>query len=119
LDFYHAAEHLSLLAQALYGADPQRCKTQAKLWRDMLLEDRLADALTGARDSLPDIPEPRHAAEGQIAYFQTNSSRMTYGTFRSQGLFIGSGIIESECSAATCSTFMSASCQQRIRKRRS
>jgi len=97
LDFYHAAEHLSLLAQALYGADPQRCKIQAKLWRDMLLEDRLADVLAQARDNLPDIPEPRQAAEGQIAYFETNSSRMTYATFRSQGLFIGSGIIEAGC----------------------
>lgn len=41
LDFYHAAEHLSLLSGSLYGADPQRAKSQAKLWRDMLLEDRL------------------------------------------------------------------------------
>ena len=97
LDFYHAAEHLSLLAEALYCADPPRLQSQAKIWRAMLLEDRLQEVLSKAREDLPDIPGPRAAAEKQIAYFEANSSRMTYATFRSQGLFIGSGIVEAGC----------------------
>jgi len=97
LDFYHAGEHLSLLAQALYWADAPRVQEQAKIWRDMLLEDRLQDVLAQARKDLPDIPGPRSDAEKQIAYFETNSSRMTYATFRSQGLFIGSGVVEAGC----------------------
>ncbi len=97
LDFYHASEHLSLLAQALYSADAQRVQSQAKIWRAMLLEDRLQEVLSQAREDLPDIPGPRVAAEKQIAYFETNSSRMTYATFRSQGLFIGSGVVEAGC----------------------
>ena len=52
---------------------------------------------TQARKDLPDIPEPRMAAEKQIEYFVTNSLRMTYGTFRAQGLFIGSGVVEAGC----------------------
>lgn len=97
LDFYHACEHLSLLAQALYSADAPRAQSQAKIWRAMLLEDRLQEVLAQAREDLPDIPGSRVAAEKQIAYFETNSSRMTYGTFRSQGLFIGSGVVEAGC----------------------
>lgn len=105
LDFYHAAEHLSLLSEALYGADPERAKSQAGLWRDMLLEDRLQDVLAHARSDLPDIPSPRQAAEKQIAYFETNSSRMTYSTFRSQGFFIGSGVIEAGCKTVVAKRF--------------
>lgn len=97
LDFYHAGEHLSMLADALYGADPPRVQSQAEIWRAMLLEDRLPEVLSQAREDLPDIPGPREAAEKQIAYFETNSSRMTYATFRSQGLFIGSGVVEAGC----------------------
>ena len=97
LDFYHAGEHVSLLAEALYSADAPRVQAQAKIWREMLLEDRLQEVLAQARKDLPDIPAPRSAAEKQIAYFETNSSRMTYATFRSQGLFIGSGIVEAGC----------------------
>lgn len=97
LDFYHAGEHLSMLAEALYSADAPRVQSQAKIWRAMLLEDRLQEVLSQAREDLPDIPGPRDAAEKQIAYFETNSSRMTYATFRSQGLFIGSGVVEAGC----------------------
>jgi hypothetical protein len=97
LDFYHAGEHLSMLAEALYGTDTPRVQSQAKIWRAMLLEDRLQEVLSQAREDLPDIPGPRDAAEKQIAYFETNSSRMTYATFRSQGLFIGSGVVEAGC----------------------
>ncbi len=97
LDFYHAGEHLSMLAEALYSADPPRVQSQAQIWRAMLLEDRLPEVLSQAREDLPDLPGPRDAAQKQIAYFETNSSRMTYATFRAQGLFIGSGVVEAGC----------------------
>ncbi len=90
-------QHLSLLAEALCCADPPRGQSQATIWRAMLLEDCLKEVLAQARENLPDIPGPRDAAEKQIAYFETNSSRMTYATFRSQGLFIGSGVVEAGC----------------------
>ncbi len=97
LDFYHASEHLTLLAEALYSADPPRVQSQAKIWRAMLLKDLLQEVLAQARKDLPDIPGPRSAAEKQIAYFESNSARMTYASFRSQGLFIGSGVVEAGC----------------------
>ena len=97
LDFYHAGEHLSVLAEALYSADPPRVQSQAKTGRTMLLEDRLQEVLAQARQDLPDIPGPRSVAEKQIAYFERNCSRMTYASFRSQGLFIGSGVVEAGC----------------------
>ena len=35
--------------------------------------------------------------ESQLGYFVHNVARMRYGTFRSQGFFIGSGVIEAGC----------------------
>ena len=32
-----------------------------------------------------------------IGYFETNIERMRYQQFRSQGLFVGSGVIEAGC----------------------
>ena len=45
LDFYHAGEHISLLAEALYCTDATRVQAQAKIWREMLLEDKLHEVL--------------------------------------------------------------------------
>jgi hypothetical protein len=36
-------------------------------------------------------------ARKQIGYFETNQSRMLYGSFREAGYFIGSGVIEAGC----------------------
>lgn len=35
--------------------------------------------------------------EKELGYFVNNASRMQYGTFRSKGFFIGSGVIEAGC----------------------
>jgi hypothetical protein len=41
---------------------------------------------------------PRESAvEAQLGYFVHNVAQMRYGTFRKQGLFIGSGVIEAGC----------------------
>lgn len=47
--------------------------------------------LRPGNDALKD--EVRRAA----GYFQTNAARMRYWEFRSQGLFVGSGVIEAGC----------------------
>ena len=47
------------------------------------------------------------AVEAELGYFVNNVARMQYGTFRSQGFFIGSGVIE-----AGCKTVIGARCKQ-------
>src|SRR5256884_136266 len=37
-------------------------------------------------------------------YFQTNKERMRYAQFRSQGLFVGSGVVEAGCNAGNIVT---------------
>ena len=47
------------------------------------------------------------AVEKELGYFINNVPRMQYGTFRRQGFFIGSGVIE-----AGCKTVIGSRCKQ-------
>ena len=47
------------------------------------------------------------AVEKELGYFVNNVGRMQYGTLRSQGFFIGSGVIE-----AGCKTIIGSRCKQ-------
>src|SRR5688572_30359649 len=42
-------------------------------------------------------PPEDDALEKQIAYFENQQSRMLYKTYREQGLFCGSGVVEAGC----------------------
>jgi len=45
--------------------------------------------------------------EKALGYFERNKHRMQYGSFRAQGYFIGSGVIE-----AGCKTVVGSRCKQ-------
>ena len=45
--------------------------------------------------------------EEQLHYFESNVERMQYGTFRKNGFFIGSGVVE-----AGCKTVVGQRCKQ-------
>ncbi len=99
LDFFHAAEHLELLAEALFGEKTDLSKTQWEQWAKVLKEqpDGLEIVLREARQALPGRGQRREAALKQIAYFQSNTNRMRYAEYLARGLFIGSGVIEAGC----------------------
>jgi hypothetical protein len=99
LDFFHAAEHLELLAEALFGEKTDASKTQWEQWAKLLKEqpDGLETVLREARLALPRRGLRREAALKQIAYFESNNHRMRYAAYLARGLFIGSGVIEAGC----------------------
>lgn len=97
LDYYHACEHLSLLANALYGEGSPLAKRRYRQWRKGLLKDKIGEIITQAQTDLPKGTQARQLAKKQIGYFQRNRSRMTYQTFRQAGYFIGSGVVEAGC----------------------
>jgi len=45
----------------------------------------------------PRQPNVREAVRKAVDYFQTNKQRMRYGKFRSEGLFVGSEVVEAGC----------------------
>ena len=97
LDYYHACEHLHLLAEALYGEGSALAKKQYRRWRKALLKDRVAQVIEQAKADLPTQSASRKRAQQQIGYFQRNRSRMLYQTYRQAGYFIGSGVVEAAC----------------------
>lgn len=99
LDFFHAAEHLDLLLEALFGEATERYQTTRQSWTHLLKEhpEGVDLLLRQARQSLPRRGRRRQAALAQIAYFENNRDKMRYAEYRARGLFIGSGVIEAGC----------------------
>jgi hypothetical protein len=92
VDWYHAEEHLEIVATAAFSNLTQRAiwleeNTQA-LWEGQV-EVVIAACQTLARTC--------SQASQAMTYFTNNMERMRYDRFRTAGYMIGSGTIESGC----------------------
>lgn len=66
----------------------------------MLKNDQVSEVIAAARRRLHAWgPQSDDSLEKQIAYFENQQSRMLYKTYRDQGLFYGSGVVEAGCKA--------------------
>ena len=94
VDLYHAREHLADLGKLLYGPGSAASKSWTAARREELdagdVEGVVA-AMGRLRPRGAEIQKAVHQARG---YFGTNAERMRYARFRSQGLFVGSGVVE-------------------------
>jgi Uncharacterised protein family (UPF0236) len=96
LDWYHVEEHVGLAAKVLHGET-----ADADSWRDeqlALLWDGKVDDVIESLEIYLDRARPSAARTGAadlMRYFENNRHRMDYKTWRAQGLFIGSGAVES------------------------
>jgi hypothetical protein len=97
LDFFHGMEHVGDLVNVLEVKDSPAAKKQLTRWKKRLLRDGVGEIIAQATARLPKSGARRKAAQGEIAYLEFNAQRMRYGTFRKQGYFIGSGVIEAGC----------------------
>jgi len=98
LDLYHALERVHELAAGLYGQDSPWAERMASTWTAMLKNDQMAEVIAAARRRLQDLKRPPDdPLESQIAYFERHQDKMRYKTYRDQGLFYGSGVIEGGC----------------------
>ena len=100
LDFYHAANYLKDLAQALDPQDDERRQEQAEQWCRLLKAEGGAATLAVLRAW--DWPARKSAAlREQLAkvagYFEKNLHRMEYPEYAAEGWQIGSGVVESAC----------------------
>jgi hypothetical protein len=97
VDFFHACEHLTLLTESLFGKGTETAKEYQERWRAYLEVDQVGAFLTEARIWLAHPCASAPEALKQIGYFENNQSRMLYGTYRDNGYFIGSGVVEAGC----------------------
>jgi hypothetical protein len=107
VDFYHALEHAGKVLVALLGRkDHPDYKKRLTVWARRLLQDKVEQLIAQARQECVGSTQTQ-AVEKELHYFVHNVARMQYGTFRRQGFFIGSGVIE-----AGCKTVIGARCKQ-------
>lgn len=97
LDWYHADEHISLVARALYENEEMLRERWRAIQLDRLehdeverIEEELQKLLTEERTE-----EQKSEIRKLLGYLEENRERMRYGTFRKRGWLIGSGMVES------------------------
>jgi hypothetical protein len=97
VDLYHARQHLAELGKIVYGSASTKAKDWAAGRCEQLDEGNLAAVLKALNRLRPGDPAAQKAVQQAITYFQTNTERMRYAKFRSQSLFVGSGVVEAGC----------------------
>jgi len=107
VDFYHAMEHAGKVIVAQLGRkDHPDYKRRRSDWTKRLLNDGVQRLIDQTRQEIVGSSSAA-AVEQELHYFVSNVHRMRYRTFRHQGYFIGSGVIE-----AGCKTVIGARCKQ-------
>ena len=97
LDLYHALERLHELCDGLYGKDTPWAARMKQTWTALLKADQVGEVIAVARRRLADLASPDDSLAKQIAYFEHHQDKMRYQTYREQGLFYGSGVVEGGC----------------------
>ena len=98
LDYYHAREHLTRLVEALVGQGTPAAAKLQKHWESWLWAGEVSRLLkTARRRGQARDGKLSAAVDTELGYFEKNRHRMRYSQFRSQGLFIGSGVVEAGC----------------------
>ena len=94
VDFYHASEHLSAVAAALFGAGSVTAATWAQTQRHALWRLGAEPVQAALRGHVGLDEEARDVLRRTQAYFRTHAARMAYPSFRARGLPCGSGEVE-------------------------
>ena len=99
VDFYHATEHLSKAAEALFGKGSEKGARWYEKYRRRL--QRRHRAVTGLLRSIDYYSQQqklsssrRKALATERTFFENNQNRMDYRRFRRRGWPIGSGPVE-------------------------
>jgi hypothetical protein len=96
VDRFHAKEHLSNLAQTLYGPADPRAPAWAQRRHQELDTGRFDALLAAVRRHASTCEDARRT----LHYFQTNRPRMRYPDFHAQGLCTLTGVVEAGCKVA-------------------
>ena len=99
VDFYHALEHLGLVAGLVLGHGNRAAEAWLAERKTELLAHGTAPILVALADLRPDTSDAAEEVRKAISYFQTHAARMDYPRFIAQHFPIGSGAIESTCKA--------------------
>ena len=99
IDLFHAREHISGLCKLIAGSNEKALLRYRMRWWTDLDYGKLEKIVSEAEKLLPKDETLREQAEREISYLKRNQEKMRYDRFRSQGFFVGSGVIEAGCRA--------------------
>ncbi len=102
VDYYHACQYVTKIAEVLFGKETQGAAAWAAKMRRWLRDkkDGIARVLHSAAAHawrLELEPQEQQAYDDAYGYLQKRQSLMDYWQYRRQGLAIGSGITEAAC----------------------
>lgn len=97
VDWYHAKERIYRIATLCFGETSPEGKAWARQAEAELWEGRVEDVLHRIRQLRPRGSEAKTWVRQSLGYFAENAERMRYGSFRAEGYWIGSGVVESGC----------------------
>jgi hypothetical protein len=98
VDLFHAREHLHDLARLLeFMLLDHKDQWLAARLEDLDYGD--IDGICNAARAYPLAGVKKDELDTALGYFEHNAPRMRYHWFRSRGLFVGSGVVESSCKA--------------------
>lgn len=93
VDLFHAYEHLTLIAQILWGPEAE----SPKAWRNLLEAGDIQRLVGKAGKNLPSSPKAKKSLRKELGYFENNASCMRYAQYRQKHFFVGSGVVEAGC----------------------
>ncbi len=99
VDLFHARQHLWDLARKLYPNQEVEQRRWMMVHQDLLDEGEIEDLVAALRAIDSSNPELADKIRIEAGYFENNTERMRYPKFRSQHLFVGTGVIEAGCKA--------------------
>jgi hypothetical protein len=102
VDYYHACQYVTKIAEVLFGKETQAAAAWAAKMRRWLRDkkDGIARVLHSAAAHawrLEFEPDEQEAYDDAYGYLQKRQGMMDYWTYRRHGLAIGSGITEAAC----------------------
>jgi hypothetical protein len=97
VDLYHARQHLWELSAKLIPADERSRKRWMARCLSRLDRGQIEAVVKILRDLQPAASDLAKIVNNEADYFERNAERMRYPAFRTQGLFVGSGVIEAGC----------------------
>jgi hypothetical protein len=107
VDLFHARQHLWDLARKLYPSQEAEQRRWMMVHQNLLDEGHIEELLAALRAIDCSNLELADKIRIEAGYFENNKERIRYPHFRSQHLFVGTGVIE-----AGCKSLIGARCKQ-------
>jgi hypothetical protein len=93
VDLFHAYEHLTALAQILWGQEAKA----PQAWRHRLEAGDIGRLVRQVGQQLPASAPSKKSMLKPLRYFENNAPQMRYAEYREKKFFVGSGVVEAGC----------------------